>query len=366
MFTLLLIGIFFIIIFKEKQNSKSVRKLYILISSIILILQSGLRNLAVGSDTYAYYKIFSRVEYLSWYDIEKQILLYYSLNIGKDPGYTVFEKLVQYFTTDYQIFLLIIALIFFLSLGFFIFNNTSTIKDIILSYIMYSTLFYSFFSITGHRQTLATAIALLSFKYIKSKNFLIYVILILIASTLHKSALILIPFYFIARWIKYSWFYKVVLFLFPLLMAFKYDIANILVDFADQKDYEQYKNFEGAGTYTFTTMILLIGLFTFWRLKGLMRIDSENKYIIIAFGFALIFTPLTWVNPSLMRVVQYFSIFLLILLPMLLQSLKYVFRKNSAYIYIICIFFMFLLFMKSSWNSEYKFYWQYMELGDNY
>ena len=86
------------------------------------------------------------------------------LGIGKDPGYLAFQKIVQIFTSEYQVFLFVIAIIFFSALGNFIYKNTTRLNDAIIAFFIYSVLFYSFFSITGHRQTIATAATLGNFR----------------------------------------------------------------------------------------------------------------------------------------------------------------------------------------------------------
>lgn len=47
------------------------------------------------------------------------------------------------------------------------------------------------------RQSIAGIIALFALEFLKKKKFLPYLMIILVASTFHKSALILIPFFFI-------------------------------------------------------------------------------------------------------------------------------------------------------------------------
>ena len=54
------------------------------------------------------------------------------------------------------------------------------------------------------RQCIAIAIFLYSIEYIKKKKFIPYLLIILLASTFHKSMLIMIPVYFIAR-IAVNW-----------------------------------------------------------------------------------------------------------------------------------------------------------------
>jgi transmembrane protein EpsG len=165
------------------------RKRYIKFVSFILILQSGLRNVAVGADTYAYYKNFEEIKNTSWQQIWNIIYEYYTAGTGKDPGYPAFLKVVQILITNYQIFLFLIAVFFFIALGSFIYKNTNKLNDAIFAFVLYSSLFYNFFSITGIRQTIATAATLFGYELIKKRKLIPFLILILLASTIHFTLL---------------------------------------------------------------------------------------------------------------------------------------------------------------------------------
>ena len=53
---IIIIGGLFLINHKIDCNTLKIRIIYVIVVSIILILQSGLRNWAVGADTYANYR----------------------------------------------------------------------------------------------------------------------------------------------------------------------------------------------------------------------------------------------------------------------------------------------------------------------
>lgn len=348
---------------REAKDQRSYRRQYITGVSILLILQSGLRNWAVGADTYAYYELFESVKSYSWSDIQDIVSEYYLYGIGKDPGYVVFEKVAQYLLPQYQLFLILIAIIFFSSLGNFIYKNTTRLSDAVLAYVLYSCLFFGFFSITGHRQTIATAAALYGYELIKKRKLVLFLLLILLASTIHKSVLIFIPFYFIATLKKTKLYYGGVLLLFPVLMVYKITFSQFL---KERGGYEDYGIYEEAGTYTFTLMLLLVAAVALWRMKTVIRQNEAARQFYNAFIFALLFTPLTWVNPSAMRVVQYYSIFMLVLLPEVINSFQFESRRLRKMVYWVAITALIALFIKSNIHSEYKFFWQQMELGENY
>jgi len=113
------------------------RKRYIKLMCFILIFQSGLRNVAVGSDTYAYYEGFENIKKTSWSQIWQAFIDYYTQGIGKDPGYPLFEKIVQIIIPYNQLFLFVIDILFFSALGIFIFKNTTKLTDAIFAFILY-------------------------------------------------------------------------------------------------------------------------------------------------------------------------------------------------------------------------------------
>ena len=351
--------------YKQEVDSNSNRKKYIQIISFILILQSGLRNVAVGADTFQYYRLFEEVKITSWQSIYGSIFEYYQLGIGKDPGYLVFQKLIQLITNEYQVFLFIVAILFFVALGNFIYKNTTRLNDAIIAFVIYSVLFYSFFSITGIRQTIATAATLFGYELIKRKKLIPFLIVIILASTIHKSVLIFIPFYFITRIKNPKYLYRIVLVLFPLFMIFKNNMGNYLKVLGGYEEYDQFKD---AGTYTFTAMFLLISIVALWRIKMIIKNNQNAQHYYNAFALALLFIPLTWINPNAMRIVQYFSIFMLLFIPEIIHSFAFISIKIRRDITRFTIILLIVLFLKSNWGDKnpYGFFWEEMRLGENY
>lgn len=362
---ILILGLLFSNGTRQQIDSARNRKKYIQIVSFILILQSGLRNVAVGADTYAYFLKFEDVKTMSWSKIIEAISEYYELGIGKDPGYLAFQKIVQIFTSEYQVFLFVIAIIFFSALGNFIYKNTTRLNDAIIAFVIYSVLFYSFFSITGHRQTIATAATLFGYELIKKKRLFNFLFLIILASTIHKSVLIFIPFYFVAHIKKTKIIYVGALILFPFFMIYRNSLADY---FKVLGGYENFETIEETGTYTFTAMFLLISIVAIFRNTIILKNNINAKHFYNAFVIALLLIPLTWVNPNAMRVVQYFSIFMLLFIPEIIFSFENISRKVRKDITAVVIVLLFFLFIQSNWNrsNEYDFFWNDMRLPEGY
>jgi transmembrane protein EpsG len=345
-------------------NSDKNRKKYIKTIAFILILQSGLRNVAVGSDTYAYYIYFEEIKTTSWDFIFQNFIKVYQYGEGKDAGYLLFQKIAQIFTSEYQVFLLLIALLFFVALGNFIYMNTTRLSDAIMAFTIYSVLFYSFFSITGHRQTIATAAALYGFEFIKKRKIIPFALLLICAATIHKSVVVFALFYFIAPIKKTKYLNWIILLLLPVLMINRNAISTY---FKVLGGFEEYGIYEQAGTFTFTTMFILITVVALKRSNFILTNNPNMVYAFNAFALALLFIPLTWVNPSAMRVVQYFSIFMLILVPELIHSASAFSIKLKKGFGIAIILVLIALMIKANINAApYGFFWDEMKLVANY
>jgi transmembrane protein EpsG len=301
-------------------NSDANRKKYIKVICFILILQSGLRNVAVGTDTYAYYLSFEQIKNTNWDAIFQNFIVVYQLGEGKDAGYPLIQKIAQIFTTEYQVFLFIIAILFFTALGNFIYKNTISLSDAIMAFIIYSVLFYSFFSITGHRQTIATAATLFAFELIKKRKLIYFLIVILIAATIHKTCLIFIPFYFLPIIKKERIIFWSIIIFFPLLLYFSTPIASYIIILTGS--YEEYQHMEELKPITFTILMLLVAF------VSLIKYDKIINLIL-----------------------KTFSVFGM---------------KIHRLIYSLSIILLLFFFIKSNIDIEYKFFWQEMQLNKVY
>lgn len=330
------------------------RKIFCIIVSVQWILLSGLRHITVGADTYAY-KIYSFdvVKNISWEEIFNR---FYKITFlgqsGKDPAYSIIEKTFQIFCDDYQIFLIFIAISFTVPLGLFIYKYS---KYPCASYLIYSCLFYSFFAITGHRQTIVTGIGLFwGINLIKKRKLFSFLLLICILSTVHKSILCLIPFYFVSK-INVKFKYGMIMIgIFIIIFIFKNFIMQSLAFFMG---YDEYANqFLGAGTPTFTLILVIITILAIWKMPNILNNNKDNDLIRITYNaifMALLYTPLTYVDPSAMRVVQYFSLFIIIMIPEIIQAFN---SRERKIVYILGIGLMILLFIKG--NPQYLFLWE--------
>lgn len=346
---------------QENRN----RKNYIIFICIILILQSALRHVAVGADTYAYYLKFEEIKLTSWQEIWENFRSVYVLGEGKDAGYPLIQKVFQFFSGEYRIFLFFVAVIFFSSLGYFIYTQTKYISDVFVAIAIYEVLFYSFFSITGLRQTLATAFTFWGLHFIRQRKLWQYTLLIICAAFIHKSVLLFYPFYFIARLNRPRQLLAASFVIFPVMFVFGRSVAGIMALLSAQDNYMGYalSDANPTGAVDFSIFLLGCGILGWIALRNAKQRDSDMPIIYNAISIAIIFTPLTWIDSSLMRIVQYFSIFILVFLPYVINNLFRDYQTRTVVILVLTILFITVIIMR---NVDYAFMWEQMQLDSNY
>lgn len=342
----------------QQQNA---RKKYIIFMMLLLILQSGLRNLAVGGDTYQYYYLFQNVMNSSW----DQIILESSMPGSKDPGYVYLCKAFSSIIPSYRIFLIAVAIFFFSVLGKFLYNNLHSNLEVLVSISLYECLYYNFFSITGIRQTIATAILLLTLPLILNKgngvrNTLLFFALLLLASTIHKSAFLFLPFYFLPRIRNNRIVFLIAFALFiPMFYA-----GNILGGFLEDSAFEQYAHYmqqsETTGAIVFTLFILVLALAVFFKLRLMNSYSPFNHVFTSAIAIALLLSPLLILDPNNQRIVQYFSIFGLIVLPQLCDAYSGEINKGRLCFILFIVFALYTIMR----HEPYAFFWQDMQFID--
>lgn len=352
-FLILLFGFFLI----RVNFNKKKKKYFCLLIAFHWILISGLRAPTIGADTVGYIRAFKKVEVTSWKIIFNAIKQVYfngrtpitsSENfLYKDTGYLLFQKVVHIFTDNPQVYLFIVALIIFISLAFFVYNNSS---DPIFSYILFSTLFYSFYAITGIRQALATAlIVFIGSEYIKKREIWKFAMISLFAYILHKSAIVFIPFYFLAQ-IKITKKYLISLWL-SSFIALNLG-ASFILKIANKIGYEREDVFK-ADTTRYTLVILIIGIVASIFSQKIPKINTEKKLEFNATLLATIITLFTLIDQSIMRIQQYYALFLMFSIPSILNFFD---NRSKKILQILCIIILILYLIKN--NPQYMFFWE--------
>ena len=173
------------ILCREKLG-KAGRAAYCAIFGLLMFTVSALRY-NVGTDYKAYRTIFEGL-------ITRELG-----EFGTDrheKGYTVTLKILSDAYDDYRIMFALIALIYAVAISIWIYRNSARPEVSGTAFVMYGMMFYS---MNFLRQYTAAVIVLYSYEYLKKKDFLRFLAMVLFATCFHWSALIMIPMYFILQ-----------------------------------------------------------------------------------------------------------------------------------------------------------------------
>ncbi len=323
--------VFFGFIFIHINPSDTKKKIYCVICATQWILLSGLRHLSIGNDTYQFNFHFQQGLETPWSTVVGNFWDYLFNGLDtKDPGYFLLQKIFQIFSQDYRTWLFFIAIVFTGLMARWIYKY-SVMPDI--SFLVYSVLFFAFYSVTGHRQTLATAlIVFLGYEFAKKRQFIKFAIVAFIAFTLHKSSVVFIVYYFLAN-ISITPIYVLLFLLGSLVFAFVgrsfYGPIAVLFGFTDEQ-----AAYEGGGAGTYATVLILLCIVTvcFYPWISKRRSDVKYLYNMILPTFAT--TLLVYSNQNFMRIQQYFSLIIMILIPELIQAVDKNYRV-LAYLFVV-------------------------------
>lgn len=301
---------------------------FLIWTTAIMIAFYGLRASTVGSDTVPYINMFLEA------GVKPAGELWEYMWKEKSPAFVLFEWIFYQVLPFPQLWLIATSAFFFIAFAKFIYENSETP---VYSYFIFFTIFGTF-QMTGVRQSCAMAVFLFAYKYIKEKKLLKYLLMIGLAYLFHKSAIVLLPIY----WFKNRKVRIIDAAIITVVMVMIYRNRQELFEYI--KGFTSYNYFEALNhgePINFSLMIYATTLLSFMlycilnikvkRAKSInnadcriKRLESELPYYSLytnSMYFASFFMPLVAVNGSVRRIVMYYALFMVIIVPKGLSEL---------------------------------------------
>ena len=333
-----------------EKNLEKADTAYLTVASIILALITGFRGKYVGADTSGYIRNFHSMRRIPFFTAIGE-------KTGRfESGYKFFTRFVGIFTDNEVIFFCVCAAIFAICLWKYINKNS---KNKFMSIMLYFTVTGFQFQLSGIRQSLALAVILLSFEYIKERKVIKFLILSCIASLFHTSALAIIPMYFTA-YIKIN-FKNFLLYLIGVISAIIY--ANPLIKlFLNFGDYNRYIDEAGAdGGAIFVVLMYIITIIAAYIYQEPYK--KQNKHAKFFFNMtfvSLVIYILRYFMVLVERVSYYYQFAFIVLLPNVIESIPDKKTRNfirGCAIFLACALLAYRCLRESS-NYYYEFFWQ--------
>lgn len=331
------------------KNYRIQRMLFCIIASFQWIVLSGLRHVSVGSDTIQYYEGHFRVNLSKgWGDIFSNLLEWLQGYDVEEPGYFTLQIFFQTFSDNYQVFLIFVACLFTIPLGWWIYKNSA---DPLISFAVYFGLFSSFFATTGIAQTVATAVVLFGgYEFLRRRKIFPFLLICMLGGLIHKSALFFIVIYFIGI-VPISKIYFLCAFsAFGIIMLEKDVVMQVVTRITGYTSFIVSSN---TKPYTFTLIYVLVCVVIAWRHEAMLKKSKDVQLWINAVFMGLLLLPTVFINASAMRGVQYFSVFLMLIIPTILETFQFRDKKLAQSIILVLLGIMF--FQRTPY---YQFFWQ--------
>ena len=327
----------------ELMNGEKVRRvtpLFAVMAVLPLVVWAGFRG-NVG-DTAAYMQAFREMP-SSISGISN-----YMDGITKDHGFYFVSALIKCLIGNRNTVYFIIGAFVQCFLLFRIYRKYSSSYVVSLFLFIASTDYISWI-FNGMRQFVAVTITIACFPWIIEKKYVRAIIVILIASLFHQSALLVIPFVFIVQ--GKAWNKKTILFILAVIVAvifadrFTDILDNMLAETQYQNVVSDWEQFQDDGTnilrvlvYSIPAILSLIGL-RYIRKEDNPVISICTNMSIASAGFYVVsmFTSGIFIG----RLPIYFSLYSYILLP---WEVKHMFTKRSTQIIYLVMVVAYLAF----------------------
>lgn len=297
-----------------------------MLAMLTIVLVAGLRR-NIG-DTYFYRLIFEQNDFTVDYILE-----------GSDIGFGFLQMVLKFFTNDAQILVFTTALITNV-LIVLVLNKYARMFELSLYVYITSGLFL--ISMNGIRQFLAAAIIFAATKYIFDGSWKRFTLVVLIASTFHQSALILIPVYFIVRrkaWTKTTFS----LLLVAVIIVLGYgQFSEILFSAIADTQYGQYQNFSEGGANILRVAVSVAPLILAYLGRDRLReLFPGSDYMVNLSLLNLVFMMIASQNWIFARFTIYFGLYQLIVISWVVKLFH---EKDQKLIYYLIIIFYFIYF----------------------
>lgn len=321
---------------KDRTNGNSAIVIFFLIYYLLL----ALRRSDVGADTMQYLVHFQRSQRYGLF----RYLQFYS----NEYGFYTLIKLTSSLVPNEQVSLALIAMITAFPV-MYLYMKESENQLLTLSFFLILPLFTMQFS--GLRQSVAIALMVPAYYMVKSRKPVTFVLILLLASLFHLSALVgllLYPLYYI------KWSRKMLFFIVPamvILYVFNARIYLFLVPFLGE-EYSGYGEVSETGAYMMLLLFLLCMVFSFFMLENEYA-DGETLGLRNILVMATALQCFSVSNPIASRMNYYFMLFIPILIPKIINRSSLRNRKWCIIIgWIMTGYFIFYFFRRAYTGAD--------------
>ena len=293
-------------------------------------------------------KMYDLPGYLETFDSIRENTLIYSLVTGyvgvkMEPGWIILCKILSFISSNNLIIIHFSSLII-VGLYCLIIHRYSAIAWLSVFLFLCTTYGQSLFVL---RQHTAIALCLASIPYVINRNLFKFVLLVILATSIHMTAVVFLPVYFVySIKMEKSFYFKLLLLAF-LGWALS---ATVFTWFFANSWYNSYIDEEGSNLTNFAIMGVSLLFYLFaskWKIKDLQGAE-KCFFIMCSLGVVLSLVGAGFSPTN--RLIKYFYISMLFLIPFGVKKIK---DPSIKIISVVIIMAAFLLLFYSAGSVEY-------------
>lgn len=329
-----------------KVNDKA-KRTFLLWCGLFMFVIIAFRNKEVGStDSLNYYNNWELLSNFSFQNLKAFIP-----ESKFESGYLVFVWIFSHIFPNGQFVFVLSAILFCIAVCRFIYINS---EDAELSFVMFVCLGLYSFMVQGLRQSMAMSMCLFALEFCKKRKPIPFILLVLLATTFHTSAIVFFIVYFLygftinIRTIIAGFGIAGLLFVFSGQIA---TIGNLI----SQREYEGEVE---AGGFVAVAIYLII-LLTAIVFSGKRRKDKDYSFFVFMTCLGAIFYLMRYTEVRIAeRISFYFMFGQIIVLPNVIARFDKQTNFIVKYLVIALSFALFTYRLIGDGLVAYRFFWQ--------
>lgn len=330
----------------KKENKHTFYQLvFFLITIFVLWFLTAFRSEWIGNDTF---------NYVTYFQIYSDSGINFDSRL--EIGYQILNILVAKISHNPYFFLGVVATLCYVGTGIYIYKYSD---NLVFSTVLLFPIAYGFFA-TGLRQAIAMVICLYIYQAIKNRKFLLAILLILLASSFHTSALLMLAFLF-HRLIPKKPFVVIPLTVILVALSLSGIMDNILPILLG--DYGGYYESEELTSGWLSISYYTIRALVFYGIAFLSyeKKIKENSLVLSLFTMLLVTIAFGFSINVFTRATNYFLLISMVELPNALHRGGLKHKKILMFLlgFIMVLYFLVTLIIRPEWNRlyPYQFNW---------
>lgn len=340
---------FFAVLFAFIGKITKKEKVALLFAVIFLIIFYGLRG-DYGNDPPHYHEDFDKItDNLSFEGIRDSEMRF-------EPGWLILNLIFKPF--GWQALLFSLTVIQFGSICWFILKYSDKKQYYILLFLYLFNPNLMLICLSMLRQALAMSIWIFAIQYLIQKRYIKFVILILLASSFHSSALILLSMLVLPLINKLdnnkiAFCFITLFFILKIAESLVGEVLEVVLSLESFDKYSVYtdnKEESSLGLYVF----FLLGVYLWLFLRK--DLSSNMRYILAISSLMVVLNPFSQIIPLVSRIGLYFMLPAICIFPLLLRSSQLI-SKFAFMVYVLFqVKMYFAFFYNPIWHDYFYVY----------